>query len=120
MANSPILPPGHVTEVKALASLIVERAGRVDAPEADAVGLELDELIELWKGRAGVTRYWNDRGLNTSLLISAEKAAALRAAGRTLGAAWPTPNSMRSVEPGTPFRLVESLRPAAGATDAGE
>jgi len=39
-------------------------------------------------------------------LLSAERMASLRAANRSPGAAWPAPNSMREVEPGTHFRLL--------------
>lgn len=98
---------------------ILDRVGRVDPEELAGTSKQLDSLVDEWRRRPGVQSYWNDRGLRTSLLLSAERAAALRAAGRVPGAAWPTPNSMRSVEPGTPFVLVGRLREGGGSAAAG-
>ena len=81
----------------------------------DLIGLQevadgqLTDLINNWEGRTGLRLYWNDRQINTSLLISAEEAAKRRAMGRVPGLALPTPNSMRNVEPSTVFLLRENL-----------
>ena len=52
--------------------------------------------------------------------MSAEAAATRRAVGHALAAAWPTPNSMRNVEPGTRFRLAEGLSREREDADAPE
>lgn len=91
-----------------LVDLLVERAARID-PEETAVRRELERRLDTWRARApGV--YWSDFKGGKSLLQSAERAAARRAAGREVGAAWPTLNSMRTVEAGTPFRMAPVLR----------
>ena len=90
---------------------IVERAKRID-PEETAVRAELEgnrRGLDGWIARAPVD-YWVDKKEGKSLLQSAERAAARRAAGRDAGAAWPTLNSMRTVEAGTPFRMAPVLR----------
>ena len=110
MQTSPQLAPGLEAKVRALADIIRSRADDVDPEEAIAVSAELDDLVQRWMSRSGMRGYWNDRQINTSLLISAERAAELRATGRAPGSAWPTPNSMRNVEPSTGFVLVERLR----------
>jgi hypothetical protein len=120
MKTDPILKAGSLSGIAELVELIVRRAGRIDPEETTGVELQLKEIIEVWQGRSGLRRYWNDQQRNTSLLISAEKAAALRAAGRAMGTAWPTPNSMRSVEPGTPFTVVEALRVDVGGDNGAE
>lgn len=87
---------------------IVERAARID-PEETAVREELEHLLDTWRARSPAV-YWSDYKGGKSLLQSAERAAARRAAGRETGAAWPTLNSMRTVEAGTPFRMAPVLR----------
>jgi hypothetical protein len=120
MLDSPQMSPAAEGEAKRFVDSILERVQRVDDDELQGTRKQLLELIDEWKHRSNLKSYWNDRYLKTSLLVSAERAAALRATGRLPGAAWPTPNSMRSVEPGTPFVLVERLRsditPAAGVS----
>jgi hypothetical protein len=110
LRTKPTLLPSLINNVKDLAKLIVDRSANVDAEETDSVRDELDEIILRWSQKNGMRSYWNDRQINTSLLISAERAAELKAAGRAPGSAWPTPNSMRNVEPSTNFVLVEKLR----------
>ena len=70
---------------------------------------ELLELVEGWQKRSP-QKYWDDRNPKVSLLQGAELAARKRALGREPGNAWPTMNTMRSVEVGTPVRLAERLR----------
>ncbi len=79
------------------------------------LSLELDqffhaghELLQSWDVRKP-TYYYNDRDVNKSLMQSAERHARRRAAGRNVGAAWPTMNNMRSVEPSSRFRMAEVL-----------
>lgn len=87
---------------------IVERAARID-PEETEVRAELISRLERWKARAP-RYYWQDFKEKESLLQSAERAAWKKALGREAGKAWPTLNSMRTVEAGTPFRMAPFLR----------
>lgn len=118
LRTSPGLPDHLLEDIRELASRITARAEQVDPEESKALNAELDEIIERWNKRSPLRTYWNDRQINTSLLISAEKAAELKAAGRAPGAAWPTPNSMRNVEPSTEFILAERLRERRKDSDA--
>jgi hypothetical protein len=89
---------------------IERRVNAVDQRELTAVRKELDERMQDWDIRA--PQYYNNYFKpNQSLLQPADRYARRRAAGRTTGAAWPTMNNMRSVEPGTRFRMAEVLRP---------
>ena len=121
MATSPVMTPDGVKQAKEIVSEIHDRVVAVDSTEVADLDRQLRQIVEDWDHRAGLKRYWNDKARNTSLLISAEKAAALRAAGRPTGAAWPTPNSMRNVEPGTVMGIVEGLAASVtGGTGNGE
>ena len=100
-------------ELDELVAYIHDRADDIDSEEADNVEDLLEDFVERWTASAGdYTFYWNDRALRKSLLISAEKAAEIRA--RTGSYSWraaPTPNSMRNVEPSTLYKLKEKLKP---------
>lgn len=108
MLNNPVLNDAAITKAEELIDLIVERAGRID-PEETAVRYELDKKLDQWVTRAP-EYYWQDGKENTSLLLSAERAAWKKALGKKPGSAWPTLNSMRTVETGTPFRLAPVLK----------
>lgn len=84
-------------------SFILARASAIDTSEK-IDRLEIDRIIARWASR-DPEYYWNESKSATSLLQSAEEAAAREASGNYRGEAWPTPNSLRNVEPGTPFRL---------------
>jgi hypothetical protein len=86
---------------------MVKRAEAID-PQELRVRRELERRLDDWEARRPGA-YWNDRTPKKSLLQSAERAAALKALGRTIGDAWPTMNNMRSVEPGVRFRMAERL-----------
>jgi len=105
--SSPALDDASIAAAEQLIEKVAARARRVDSFETD-VEAELRERLARWIRRAP-QQYWNDRS-RTSLLQSAENAAALRASGRIVGQAWPTPNTMRGVEPATNYRLAEALR----------
>ncbi len=105
--TSPVLDDNSVAAADPLIVRIAERARRVDPLETD-VESELRERLARWIRRAP-QQYWS-KFSRTSLLQSAEDAVALRASGRIVGQAWPTPNSMRGVEPATQYRLTEALR----------
>jgi len=108
MLERPANAGGIVQAAEGLIDRIAERAHRIDPLETD-VRNELMARLDRWVRLAPQHYWWR---ANMSLLQSAEEAAAKRAAGRLLGQAWPTPNSLRSVEPSTPYRLAERLRGA--------
>ena len=116
MADRPVLDDHRRQKVEQYASLIEQRVARVDPNELQAVGLKLTQLIDEWASRPDLQVYWNDYQEKTSLLMSAEQFAAgsdedsgLEMDG-SRRALWPTPNSMRDVEAGTPFVLRSGLR----------
>lgn len=106
MLPAPIFDDEALARARDLIDRIAARARRVDQFETD-VEDELKERLARWIRRAP-QEYWN-RFSKASLLQGAEEAATKRAAGRAVGSAWPTPNSMRGVEPATNYRLAERL-----------
>jgi hypothetical protein len=106
MLDRPDHLPADRTSIEALIEKISQRASRIDRLEID-VKSELFARLDSWTRRSPQHYWWN---ANVSLMQGAEEAAAKRASGRIVGQAWPTPNSLRAVEPATPFRLVERLR----------
>lgn len=115
MLDSPELDEDTEDRARVLIDKIVARAKRID-PDERAVQRELEKRLDGWLARVP-SRYWDDYKPSVSLLQSAERAAARHALGRDVGSAWPTLNSMRSVEAGTPFRMVPGLK---GERDVGE
>lgn len=109
MLQVPVLNDAAIDAAEVLIAQVALRAGRVDPLETD-VEQELRDRLNRWV-RRDPRRYWHRS--NDTLLQSAEEAAAKRAAGRIVGQAWPTPNSMRGVEPATHYRLTEGLRKKA-------
>ena len=107
MLDSPRMDDGAEDEARAIIARIVDRAKRID-PEETSVQRELERRVDSWKARAPEV-YWSDFKGDESLLQNAERAAARRVASRDTGAAWPTLNSMRTVEAGTPFRMASFL-----------
>ena len=116
MDRRPVLDDIRRAKVEQLASLIEERVARVDPGERVAVSRKLTQLIDQWASRPDLQVYWNDYRRKTSLLMSAEQFAANSDTDPDLDsdgarrALWPTPNSMRDVEAGTPFILRSLLR----------
>lgn len=106
-------------QAEEIAARIEERARAVDGRELASVSRKLKELLDEWASAGPFDDYWNDFKGKT-LLISAEQKAAMRSAsggGDDEPAAegrWATPNSMREVEPSTPFVLVRRLRSMEG------
>ncbi|MCA9058978.1 MAG: hypothetical protein KDA85_10780 [Planctomycetaceae bacterium] len=98
MLQTPVLDEAAKARARELIQAIAARARRVDPFETD-VEDELTERFARWIRRAPL-EYWN-RYSKSSLLQGAEEAATKRAAGRAVGSAWPTPTSMRGVEPAT-------------------
>jgi hypothetical protein len=110
MLDSPDLNDDARDVAEDLIDRIAARAARIDPLETEVKDELLDRLRK-WVRRKP-QYYWSRR--TPSLLQAAEEAAAKRAAGRAIGQAWPTPNTMRGVEPATPFRLTERLRQRNG------
>ena len=111
LRNSPALTPGTQAKVLALASRIEDRVKKVDADELKGVSEKLVRLAAEWANAGALKVYWDDYGKKSSLLMSAEQHAAQQQAQQVQARGlWPTPNSMREVEPGSPFVLVPALR----------
>ena len=116
MKQRPVLDEIHRGGAEQIAALIESRVARIDSQERTIVAQKLRRLIDEWAGRADVETYWDDYNRRTSLLMSAEQFAAITSADpdydpEGLGQAlWPTPNSMREVEPGAPFVLRSILK----------
>ncbi|SOB56965.1 conserved protein of unknown function [Pseudodesulfovibrio profundus] len=104
MLNSPDLKNADPKKLDKFIDYIIARANEVDPEETDIL-MELKNLIHKWQSR-GASEYWHPFKSRISLLQSAEDAAAKRASGNTIGEAWPTPNSMRTVEPSVRFKLI--------------
>ncbi len=90
--------------VRELSNVIIRRAGEVDAEEKNDTADQLAELIEEWRKEAKDRNrlHWNLRRNKK------DKEGLLRSAERdslTFGL-WPTPQSMRDVEPASPVRLL--------------
>ena len=107
MLDRPELDESAIDVARSLINEIVDRSTTID-PQETAVAQELHRCLNNWTNRAPIS-YWQKFTRN-SLLQDAERAATLQAMGRNPGDAWPTLNSMRSVEPSTRYRLVEFLK----------
>ena len=120
MDERPILDDLRRPYVEQIAALIEDRVARVDPNERVIVAQKLRRLIDQWASRPDLQRYWDDYGNRISLLMSAEQFAAKAGIDADLDsegarrALWPTPNSMREVEAGTPFILRPVLRAQEG------
>lgn len=102
----------HREELSDLIDYVVERVEDIDPEERDNVEDALNAFLDDWAGSASsFKQYWNDRALNKSLMVSAEKAAEIKSRfGSYRFKARPTPNSMRNVEPGCSYVLEKRLR----------
>lgn len=127
LRDSPVLPAATRMEIEnQVMSLIVARANAVDPEEVAAVRQKLRDLLDQWEARCSrwsaastTPAYWLDHQPHKSLLMSAEQYAARAAAGWSNAEVWSTPNSMRDVEPGTPFKLIPGIKKPGGSTSAG-
>jgi hypothetical protein len=96
--------------VAKIINAIEKRVESIDPSVLPDVVSEIDEALYEWSSR-DVKSYLDNsvKGLRTSLLQYAEDYARRLASGNFGGAAWPTMNTMRSVEASTPFRLKEKI-----------
>jgi hypothetical protein len=102
---------GRVAAARAIAERILERVQNIDPDVADETRTQLAALIDDWSAKQHLARWWWWRERpDPALLIGAEDHAALAAEDRLVDA-WPTPNSMREVEPSTRFRFARALAP---------
>jgi superfamily II DNA/RNA helicase len=110
LESHPEMEPELEHDLEALVEELACRAEQIDPHEGTGTRRELRELINAWRNRGErVERYWWDQKPSHSLLISAERASARIGVRRDAYHPWPTLNSMRNVEQGTPFRLTEGL-----------
>jgi superfamily II DNA/RNA helicase len=116
MDRRPVLDDLRRVDAERIASMIEGRVARVDSSERTMVSQKLQRLIDQWASRPDLQTYWDDYDRRTSLLMSAEQFAARADVDPDLDAEgarralWPTPNSMREVEPGAPFVLRHVLK----------
>jgi len=108
LGSEPVSVSGHEEDVEAFIDHVVGRVDRADPRETAAVRRYLERRLDQWRSRGPIS-YWDDRQPAKSLLVSAETVATKRAGGRTPGSAWPTPNSMRSVEAAAEYVLIRDL-----------
>lgn len=106
MNSKPVLDPQRRAEAERIARALIARSADIDPGEKEEVRRSIDIILDEWEKREGVTYYWNDYRPDQTLMMSAERIAARRAAHKPELSVWPAPNSMRDVEPETPFRLV--------------
>lgn len=106
--DAPELDKADIANLQDVRDEIERRVKAIDPSVLNAVTDEIQSILDEWSHRS-VDRYWDEspKGFKTSLLQSAERFAQRVAVGALPGFAWPVMNSMRSVEPSTPFRLKE-------------
>jgi len=112
MMDSPGLDANSVARLRPVIDELNRRVASVMPTEAKGVADKLRALLDEWVNRGDLEKYWDDTGKRGTLLMSAEQVAAFGARG-IVKRAWAAPNSMREVEPGTPYRLKEGLKAVA-------
>ena len=88
---------------------ILERVGAISPDEKTIVENEINTALNDWQNRAPSYYHWPQK-LQRSLMQKAEVYAQRIAMFRIPFPAWPTLNTMRTVEPSTRFRMAEVLR----------
>lgn len=108
MLKNPNLNNANPVVLQEIVLEIKRRVMAVDAEIASEVEEEVKSILDEWINR-DVEKYLDDspKGIRKSLFQGAERFAQKIAVGVLPGYAWPIMNSMRSVEPSTPFRLKE-------------
>lgn len=117
LSGPPVDANGFEAEIGGIIDRIVERARNVDREEEKGVRRYLDRRLDEWLDRGPVPLWWDDHRENGGLMISAEKAAEREARRVGKGLAWPTPNSLRSVEASVEFVLRPTLKADAPEDD---
>jgi hypothetical protein len=121
MAQNVELTPARRAMLEPVTAEILRRVKVTASVEEEGVAAKVRALLDEWAQRGDLEKYWDDSGKKGTLLMSAEQYAAFGAEG-IRKRAWPAPNSMREVEPGTPYRLKERLADlrngAGGGSDA--
>jgi hypothetical protein len=108
--DSPRLTQARMSAVREVVGLINARAARVDPEEAAATAEQLARLTDDWRLKSSIiSDWWWTRRAKAALLIGAEDQAALVTRDWVTDA-WPTPNSMREVEPSVRVGYVPGLR----------
>lgn len=108
LSTEPVSVRGHEGELEDFIEEVVARAERADPREAPGVRRYLERRLDQWRSRGPIS-YWKDSAPAQSLLISAEAMATKRAGGSPGSAAWPTPNSLRSVEAAAEYVLLRDV-----------
>jgi len=107
MATNPVLDATNRADVERVAAVLADRAGRIDPSERAEVERKVLVALDEWEKRGNLREYWDERNPGSSLVISSELRAALKAVNNPRANTWAAPNSMRDVEPGTTFRLLD-------------
>lgn len=109
MSSSPVLTRAKRKHLELLVEELLRRIQNIDPREAGDAAAEIRAFLDSWEARGDIKSYWDD-WKDDGLLISAERAATIRALhGAFTGAARPTPNSLRDVEPNVTVRLTSNL-----------
>jgi hypothetical protein len=108
------MPAGPLAQIVAE---IERRVTSISPAEVISVQKEVDEALFDWERRKP-THYENRAKPLKALIQRAEEFARKVALHRTANPGWPVMNSMRTVEPSTPFRLTERLS-SSGLTKNG-
>jgi hypothetical protein len=110
---TPTLARATADEISSVVTEIERRIQSVDPRELAAAQEEIDRLLQEWDDYDPAS-YIDRYKPASSLMQYAEDYAKKIAAGRTPSSAWPTMNTMRSVEPSSKFRLAEHLSGSFG------
>lgn len=95
--------------IKKIFPIILNKVAKLDPIEKQDTEKELNKFLEYWllRSRQGNLKYYWNKQITKSLLMSLEDFAAKKQFDSSFNAdeiiAWPTPNSMRDVEPGVQF-----------------
>jgi len=107
MLSNPILSGSKREALDELIVALHQRMSRILPEEADDALAEIRDFLDGWEAKGDLLSYWDDWKKDTSLLISAERAATIRALrGAFAGSARATPNSLRDVEPSVTVRIT--------------
>lgn len=102
------VPSALVAEIQNYIERRCESVAGPDSTELEQAKKLFSDFMSFWEDKSP-RKYKDDRDLSDSLMQSAELAARSKALGRLSGDARPTPNSMRTVEPSSLFRIKNKL-----------